>query len=201
MFPWLRMSAQADHDRAQELLAELAERDARLLRRAEERMMAAEDDAAFDGLGRTYQRLARSLRQSLALKAKLTHDRQSHIAKHSPLGTDVLRPRFDPEAADRRADELKAAVVRVARAEPPDWHEDDGPFDEDLFAAIVDDAIVDLAREDPEFLERPLDEQVAILGHLLDLSPDLAAGWRELPEAAVGQGPQGREPDAPSDTS
>ena len=45
--------------------------------------MAAEEASDIAELGRTYQRVARSLRQTLALKAKLKHDRET-AAKDIP---------------------------------------------------------------------------------------------------------------------
>jgi hypothetical protein len=56
-------------DRGDAMLAELAELALTATRRVHERLMAAEDDAAFHEAGRTFQRLARSLRQTLALKS------------------------------------------------------------------------------------------------------------------------------------
>ncbi|MET0271438.1 MAG: hypothetical protein ABW360_00460, partial [Phenylobacterium sp.] len=61
-------------DRDEAMLAELAELDLALARKVQACAMAAEDPETVGALARSYQRVARSLRQTLALKAKLKRD-------------------------------------------------------------------------------------------------------------------------------
>jgi hypothetical protein len=183
------MSADRDHERAQELLAEMAEREAQVMRRVQDRLMATDDDERIDRLGRTFQRVNRSLRQTLALKAKLAREREDHVVRHAPLGVRPGRPqRFDPKAAEGRVAQLKDAVTRVAAAEPPDWL-DGEKLDLEELAGDLETAVFDLMNDDEDFLERPLDEQVAILCEVFELPPDLAARWRDLPPAAAAAPP------------
>src|SRR3954451_21668750 len=62
-----------DEDEA--ALAELVAKDLAVVRHVHAQLMAATATDDVNSLGRTYQRVARSLRQSLALKAKLQRER------------------------------------------------------------------------------------------------------------------------------
>ncbi len=57
-------------DLDEQMLARLAQLDLTAAERAHGRFMAAEGADEVSDLGRTYQRMARSLRQTLALKAR-----------------------------------------------------------------------------------------------------------------------------------
>lgn len=110
------MSASADiaaaPDRALQILARLAELDLAATERAHERYMAAEDGADAAEAGRTYQRMARSLRQTLAVEARLRRERE-RAAREAALA-----------AAGRlaRADLLRTDITGAARcvAKPPE---------------------------------------------------------------------------------
>src|SRR5687768_14654584 len=79
------MSEAADMpSREEEMLARLAELDLAAAEKAHGKFMAAEETDEIERLGRTYQRLSRSLRQTLALKAKLARERQVARAKLPP---------------------------------------------------------------------------------------------------------------------
>ena len=65
--------------RDEEILARLAERDLAAVERTHDKLMAAEDAAEIAELGRTYTRMARSLRQTLALKARLARELEASI--------------------------------------------------------------------------------------------------------------------------
>ena len=100
------MSEPTTPDGDEEMLARLAEFDLAAAERVHGRLMAAEESSEIAELGRTYQRVARSLRQTLALKAKLKRDREA-AAKDAPKG----RP--GGLAVTRRIRELRQAVTRV----------------------------------------------------------------------------------------
>src|SRR6185437_7008262 len=95
-------------ERDEEMLARLAEFDLAAAERVHGRLMAAEETSDIAELGRTYQRVARSLRQTLALKAKLKHDRAA--ADAAPAG-----PKKPPGgvAVARRLKDLRQAVTRI----------------------------------------------------------------------------------------
>jgi len=103
------MSASADiADRDEQMLARLAELDLAAAERAHVRLMTAEDAHEIADLGRTYQRLARSLRQTLALKVKLKREREQ--AQKDP---QVTPAKPSGMAIARRIGELRDGVLRV----------------------------------------------------------------------------------------
>jgi hypothetical protein len=168
-------------DRDEEMLSRLAEFDLAAAERVHGRLMAAEESSEIAELGRTYQRVARSLRQTLALKAKLKHDREAAAKATPPV-------KAGPAAMARRARELREAVTRViwSEAESPD----DGTFLEDM----LDEAITHEMLGD-EFCAETLDEHVARVCDGLGLTPGQAARWRDLPDPPD----DAAEPDAPPD--
>lgn len=163
-------------DRDEQMLARLAELDLAAVERVHGRLMAAEATAEIADLGRTYQRLARSLRQTLALKAKLKHDRELH----RPVGQPPVQAPghdFDLEGfrIDTRVDALQDAVDRVIVAAHPDAPERQRTCQERLDRELDDWATDEL------FGLESLDDHVAAACRALDLPADLAARWRELP--------------------
>ena len=75
-----------------EALAELAGLDLSLARHVHAQALATTDPDQINGLGRTYQRIARSLRQTLALKAKLARDARDHAPRHSARAREIPAP-------------------------------------------------------------------------------------------------------------
>jgi len=157
-------------------LAELAALDLAMAKDFAARARAAEDPATANDLGRSYQRMARSYRQTLALKMRLaremaSHDRETIAERRARSGR--------PSASGlKRADELRDAVERVA------WAEHEGPEREatcDFVLEMLEEALAEDAL-DPAFARRPLDALVADTCHELGLDPKLAARWRDLPD-------------------
>jgi hypothetical protein len=152
-------------------LSELAALDLAMAKDFAARAQAAEDPDTANDLARSYQRMARSYRQSLALKVKLARD----IARAE---RDTPPPR-DEARIHQRVEEVRAAVERVVwtEAERPDWDED-----------LRDDALENLNQRlnllalDDRFGDEPLDAQVAAVCRALDLDPRTARRWRELPD-------------------
>ena len=107
--------ALATPDRDEEMLARLAEFDLSAAERVHGRLMAAEAAGEIAELGRTYQRIARSLRQTLALKARLKRER-AQAQPASAGGATAGKP--GGVAVARRIRELRAAVTRVIWNEP-----------------------------------------------------------------------------------
>ena len=104
--------------RDEAMLARLAELDLAAAEKAHAKLMAAEEAAEIAELGRTYQRMSRSLRQTLALKAKLAREwadeevRAKLIARRDA----VIRE----NAMERRVTDLQDAVARIAAADNPE---------------------------------------------------------------------------------
>src|SRR5689334_19825447 len=94
------------------ILAEMVARDLAILRRAHEHAMAAEK-AEFPEAQRGYHKAARSLRQTMALKARLARmaaeDARATRPPPAPQPSAIIR---SPVPA--RAEALRAAVRRVA---------------------------------------------------------------------------------------
>jgi len=156
-------------DRDEEMLARLAEFDLAAAERVHGRLMAAEAAGEIAELGRTYQRVARSLRQTLALKAKLKQEREA-AAKLAP-------PRLPPGglAVAQRQREVRRAVTRVI------WNEADDAdhatcVEEELDILLTRTMIGDGLGADT------LDDHVVRACLALGLSLEGAEGWRELPD-------------------
>ncbi|WP_068877307.1 hypothetical protein [Phenylobacterium sp. CCH9-H3] len=116
--------------REEAMLGQLAELDLAAAEKVHARLMAAEDADEIDRFGRTYHRLTRSLRQTLALKARLAREREIHRIRTTPLA-------MTPREASRRhlthpvrahIDKAAAAALRFVEREreAPDY---DGEYD------------------------------------------------------------------------
>jgi hypothetical protein len=197
-------------EREQAMLAELAEMDLALARKAHAAALAAETSDEIAGLSRAYQRLARSLRQTLALKAKLALDRERHerarqstdlqeavhyygLRPHQlppaplvgvPAGAPAAAPLSPTEAAARRRD-LTTALVRIAwdEAERAEGGRDLAAFG--LSLEMIADALEEtfhLGGPDAAHAAEPVDVEVARLAQLMEFDAHAAARWRDLPD-------------------
>src|SRR4051812_47392993 len=99
--------------RDEEMLARVAELDLAAAEKVHARLMAAEVASDIAELGRTYQRMTRSLRQTLALKAKLALSRSDHAVR-AGLAQRRHDATFDTPAHHARVRDLQEAVERVA---------------------------------------------------------------------------------------
>ena len=168
-------------------LSELAALDLAMARDFATRAQAAEDADVANDLARSYQRMARSYRQTLALKAKLRMD-TIRADRETPRRAAEASPFIDRGhelQIEARAEELHGAVARViwAERERPEAEAPDHAiaFDFDLLDEWLTDQV-----GDPRFTLQPLDEQVAAACRDLGLDPRLAGRWRELPEPDDG---------------
>jgi len=185
-------------------LSELAALDLAMARDFAARAQAAEDPESANDLARSYQRMARSYRQTLALKVRLQAD-MVRVARDTPAV-----PREERRIRDR-LEAVREAVQRVilAEHEPAEAPEseateaeaiealDFGPESEGpcmrLFD-LLDERLALLARDNRFGLE-PLDDHVAAVCATLGLDPAIARRWRDLPDAdAILDEP----PDAPA---
>jgi hypothetical protein len=169
-------------ERDEEMLARLAEFDLAAAERVHGRLMAAEEAGEIAELGRTYQRIARSLRQTLALKAKLKRDREA--AAREP----AAKARPGGVAVARRLRELRQALARIV------WDEAE---DADHATDLEEEAQDLVTREmlGGAFCAEPLDDHVARLCLELGLSPQAAETWRDLPDPPEGAADPTDEPD------
>lgn len=162
-------------------LSELAGLDLAMARDFARRAQAEEDPRVASELARSYQRMARSYRQSLALKLRLKRE-LTLAARETPPLRDEVKIR-------ERKDALRSAVRQViwSEYERPDWDEDgDVAWDFGRLESELDQ----LAARDPAFTEPELDDQVVTLCARLDASLDLARQWRTLPPVPPGWPPE-----------
>lgn len=158
------------------MLAELAEMDLSAARHVHTRLLAATETDDVVSLGRAYQRAARSLRQTLALKARMARDAaQAERASSSRPETSNRR---ENQIMDRQCD-IQDAVERLILAEVPD----DEDFREVLSERFIDE-LNDWGEED-DFTEVELDAQVLRACRFLNLPDHRVAGWRDLPHPAT----------------
>jgi hypothetical protein len=155
-------------------LAELARHDLAMARHFAERAQAAEDPAVANSLARSYQRAARSYRQTLALKIKLKRDLQRAAA-------EAPEPATPPNPGRVRGDELRCAVERTIWAdhEKPDWEEAYRAFNRH---ARRFESRLEVLQRDDRFAEADLDIQILDTARDLGLNQLIAARWRELPD-------------------
>ena len=171
-------------------LSELAQLDLAMARRFAARAEAAEDPAVANDLARSYERMARSYRRTLALKARLLRDR-AEARKAAP------KPKPGGAAVARRLHDLRGALVRVA------WDEaegEEGEKDPRLFgwyAEEIEGALHEEVLQD-SFCDEALDDHVARLGRDLGYPLDRVLAWRDLPDPP----PEAfADPDEPEDES
>ncbi|WP_296595212.1 hypothetical protein [Phenylobacterium sp.] len=176
-------------DRDLEMMAWLAERDMEAVAHAHAQFTAATDPDEVASLGRTYQRVSRCLRSTLALKMKAQQGQADEAARAKILGR---RDAFAREQRiETRTRELQDAVERVAAAAVADPEAREERLTD--FDMALDDWI-----EQPDFLTADLDEQVRRACHMLDLPEELGRVWRTLPRP-VFEDDQAQADDPPSD--
>jgi hypothetical protein len=168
----------------EEMLARLAACDLSAAERVHARLMAAEDASEVAELGRTYQRIARSLRQTLALKARLK--REQAQAARDETAKDVPPPPGGLAVA-RRVRDVRDAVLRVI------WDETEGQEAQDYEDMLEGRIAVESLGDG--FCRETLDDHVARLCLSLGLSPEGAEGWRDLtdPQPDDGSPDEARE--------
>ena len=183
-------------ERRQQMLARLAELDLAATEAAHASYIAAIDTDEEAEKGRTYQRMGRSLRQSLALHERFDRNASREAREEAqeahrdailnpPIVHDEPRREFprDIEAANQRADDVRTAVRRVIWSEGFEKSEleSEQQLEGELYRRL-EDWLID-ERCDDDFFTRPLDEHVADICAEMGLNPQNAARWRELPEA------------------
>ena len=157
-------------------LSELAALDLAMVRDFAARARATDDPQVANALARTYQRMGRSYRQSLALKARLAREIASADREPSPP-----MPR-DEARIEARIAEIRRPVQRVIWAEHEPAEAAD-PLD-DLSAEVFEllETRLDILARDNRFGLEPLDVHVVSLCRSIGLDVSLARRWRDLPD-------------------
>jgi hypothetical protein len=146
------MSEATATDADEALLDELAGLLMSAARMAHERMAKAQDEAAFHAAGQTLHRMARSLRQTLALKQRARRE------------ADQSRQEAEMQASNRRIEQVIRREVIKAAVERIYWTEHEALDADDDAADALLDAIAEhceAATLDPDFLDLPIAAQVA----------------------------------------
>jgi hypothetical protein len=169
--------------RQERILAELSELGLALARDLQARALAAQDVAEASELGLAFHRVSRSVRQTLALEAKLERDAQR--ADREDLA-DAVRART--ARADRRRAQVRIAVERCV------WSEADGPEAERLLHEL-DDRLEEAALSDDFTGEDPVDVHIARICAELGVEPPAPTTFEAAREASRGV-PAGRDAQA-----
>jgi hypothetical protein len=163
-------------------LDELGEIGMRLVRAVEQQAMAQAVPEQVGALGQmsggdlalAYSRLARAVRQTLALKAKLVEDRRTRdhkeAADQAQRAATIARAR-----KERQKNKAKRIIEEAIDAEPRD------PSDYENLLADLDDALEDL---DADFGERPFGENIIRICRDLGITPN----WTDWAMEAWGIG-------------
>ena len=164
-------SAEARTARHLSGLAELGEIGmelARLVRRQAAEQAAANPDGAVDeSLGLVFARIARAVRQTFALEARLAEERQ--MAQAATAARRV----------ERRKTQVRTAVERVLDAEADESEAENLVYD--LTERLESDY------EDADFTDRPIGELVARICRDLGVTPDWSL-WQDEDWAIEARG-------------
>lgn len=164
----------ARHLRGLAELGEIGLELARLVRRKAVEQAAANPDGAVDeSLGLVFARIARAVRQTFALEAKLAEDRRTAEA-----ATTARR-------VERRKTRVRTAVERVLDAEA---EESDA---ENLFYDLTERLETDY--DDADFAGRPIGELVARICRDLGVTPDWSL-WQDEDWAIEARGTEPAPP-------
>lgn len=176
------MSEAPPIDRDAELLARAAELDMQAVEKVHAKLMAAEETAEIAELGRTYQRMTRSLRQTIALKARRARD-AAVTASNEAMARPLKLPIIEGFHTDDRAMVLQDAVERITEKA----HLGDAKRILTTLARF-DDELDDWV-EDEDFADADLDRQVLRACRVLGLPEELAPIWRDLPRPTFSYDP------------
>jgi hypothetical protein len=180
----------ASADRRKEILGEVAEGLHAVFKEAQRRTLAAEDNDEFVRLSGSLHKLARGLRQTLALHARFETERLdgAPAASEAPAPAPPAPP-VDPrrEAVEKRKAFITRGVERCV------WNEyDDADEDEEHTACSLlrdlDDRLDDLSRHDA-FLDADVDALIAQFCNELGVDPPDRPTRAQLPAASHPTGP------------
>jgi hypothetical protein len=163
-------------------LGEIGMELARLVRRQAVEQAAANPDGAVDeSLGLAFTRIARAVRQTFALEARLAEDRRTAQAEVAARRAAETRLHVE-----RRKTKVRTAVERVLDAEA------EGSDAENLFYDLTERLETDY--DDADFADRPIGELVARICRDLGVTPDWSL-WQDEDWAIEARGPEARGPE------
>ena len=168
------------------MLDELAEIGMELAR--DLRRQAADPDHDGGDLGLKFARVARAVRQTLALQTRLEEAQALQVRETQARAAKATLER-QLKARDRRY-EASDVVERLMEAENPDW-------DMEAFDTELADWLADQNRD--TFLDAPLGEVVAAICRDLELSPDWSRWSDEAWAADAAAAAEIPEPPDPPD--
>jgi len=182
--------------RIEEMLGLAAEMDLEYAQHVHALGLASSEPAVVSDLGRTRARTLRSMRQSLALLAKLrgeTARLEREVAHRArikeilhPNGTEPPPPRRlfprDIPAANARADDIRGGVQRLIWSEGFEHsdYDDERELEGHFFRCLEDFLAEDRLKDD--FTTRDLDDQIAELATAFGLNASNIPRWRDLPD-------------------
>jgi hypothetical protein len=169
-------------DRREEMLGLLAEKALALACAVQQRGLEAEAPGEMAALSGAFVKLSRSVRQSIALQAKLETDRQRGERQEQ-----ALAPPREPTPAERKQARVRRAVERLVWDE---YDRDDEGEEETAFSLLDDlnDRLGELAEAD-DFLAADVDALIAELAVELRLEPP---GPAPAPTRSNGHAPSPR---------
>jgi len=152
-------------ERHRRFLARVAELSLSLAERLHERAMEAESVEEAQGLALAFQRVTRSLRQTLALEARLEREERRGLVEDRRLAAEDhrqqlgARKRYVGDVGSRliwteaEGDEVGALLVDLKR-----WLDEEAFFEDEFLATPVE-ALIERLREDLGLIEAELDEE------------------------------------------
>lgn len=175
-------------EQADAMLARLASLDLRAAEHVHACLLDTTEPQQLAQLSRAAAQLSRSIRQTLALLARLQSDR-AKAARETARHVAWLKARaFQPDAAAwpepdgaelsraERVEEVQTGVVRViARVA-------DGDRERETALVHRFDRELDDWWDEPDFLDYDVDAVIRHACRVLDLPRELAARWRDLPD-------------------
>jgi alkanesulfonate monooxygenase SsuD/methylene tetrahydromethanopterin reductase-like flavin-dependent oxidoreductase (luciferase family) len=165
------------------ILAELSELGLGLARELQERALAAETPQEAADLADAFHRISRSVRQTLALEAKLERERRRRAQEDA---IEELRTR--PQRAERRAADVRRAVERLI------WSEAESDERAEELLADLDDYLSWEIVSDT-FLAEPLEAYVGRVCEELGIRRSRHSPLAPSHPAAVAEEGVGRPPD------
>lgn len=164
-------SADAMHEHHEQVLVELTEIGMGIARGLRDEVMAAETPEAKARAAAAYPRIARAVRQCLALETRFRRD-----AAREALEADGRRQKADALRVRRRIARVRLVVQQAIQDETPNDDETVETRLTDLYERLDDDVL------DEDFVLAPFPQVVANIHRQLGLSPPALGDAGEDPD-------------------
>jgi len=180
---------------------DMAERHARVLARLTELGLALAEQQFADAQAaetpaerieavKAFHTISRSVRQTVALEAKLARQQSADALEASWVAAVAPRRRPSLHEQRGRVQAVRNAVTRVI------WHETEDDDSAIFLGRTLQEELVQ-ACEDGDICAEALDDQVMRICLDLGLSEDAARNWRDLPDLPPDDPDETDPPDAP----